>query len=216
MEYFILKPDKDTQDNTLSEYVCKKKINVKNIFEYKSGVSKLTGEKHLLKILNSILSKTTLIISNLSVFGSTIDKIIEMINKVLERDIIIQCVEKELSFSSNNQELKNIIHILFNLSQEKKRKQLQRAKDTREKSNKKIGRKSGKKTKSIFDPYRNKILKLYKIGLSNVKILETIKKSDPRLQDSSTQALGQYIKKLNLKSNNINNEGKKFMMDRHI
>ena len=57
------------------------------------------------------------------------------------------------------------------------------------------GRKAGKKTKSVFDKHKRKILKELKLEIPKVKILENLKQIDISLEKITIQALTAYIKR---------------------
>jgi hypothetical protein len=48
----------------------------------------------------------------------------------------------------------------------------------------------------MFDKYKSKIMKEYKQEIPKTKILANLKEKDDKLQNSSPQALGEYIKKI--------------------
>jgi myosin-crossreactive antigen len=65
----------------------------------------------------------------------------------------------------------------------------------REERLKKAGRKSGKKTKSIFDKHKKIIFEELKKNTPKTEILRIIKLNDSLLINTTPQALGQYIKR---------------------
>ena len=63
------------------------------------------------------------------------------------------------------------------------------------KKTKRAGRKSGKKTKSIFDKHKKIIFQELKKNTPKTEILEIIKLNNDLLENTTPQALGQYIKR---------------------
>ena len=73
------------------------------------------------------------------------------------------------------------------------------AEKTREKNQTKLGRKSGKPTKSMYDEHKAKIKKLHDLGVTKTKIIEHI-------GIGTAQSLGVYIKKKFSKDNKTKKE----------
>jgi hypothetical protein len=92
-----------------------------------------------------------------------------------------------------------VLDTLFELEKLKKTQQHEKAKQTHQKNKTKAARKSGKKTSSMFDRYKRTIIAMDKKGLPKREILKAIKQKDlekdKRLQNTTVQALGQYIKR---------------------
>ena len=96
----------------------------------------------------------------------------------------------------------NVNILLYKLLEVEKSYTKQRtdiAKQTREKRGTKLGRKSGQKVKSIFDKHKTKIKNFHALGLSKTKIVEYIGVGTP-------QALGNYIKRIDLKEEKPNKD----------
>lgn len=72
---------------------------------------------------------------------------------------------------------------------------LSKTKTTLIKKEKTVGRKKGRKTKSVFDKHKRIIFEELKKGITQVKILEKLKLKDSDIKDITPQALGKYIKK---------------------
>lgn len=131
----------------------------------------------------------TLLIYEVENLANTPKKAIENFSYLIEKNITLHIVKNDLIISPKNKEVKLFIMLLKNLFQDNKTQKIEKAKETRKLNKTKLGRKPGTKTKSKFDNYKKKILKLHKLGLGKSKIIEELN------IDASPQALGRYIRK---------------------
>ena len=120
-------------------------------------------------------------------------------------------------FPLDDEVLFEIVIALIKVEKKVKEKRMSSAKETRDNNGTKIGRKSGKKTKSMFDKHKKKIIKLNESKVPKTEILKELKSDDDILKNATSQALGQYIKRINenrrtkkerVKQNNIENFNK--------
>ena len=117
--------------------------------------------------------------------------------------ITLHSVSEELVLYLQNETLFQLIYTLNYLEQSKKDKKKLATEKTRERTSTKPGRKVGKTTKSMFDPFKRKIMKLHNDGIPIKRILKEIQKEvskqnddTSKIQNTSEQAIGQYIKKV--------------------
>ena len=96
----------------------------------------------------------------------------------------------------------NLINALFQIERQYVANRVNISKVTRTRNKSKLGRKKGKKVKSMFDKHKAKIKRLYNSGCSIKRISDEINIGTP-------QALGRYIKKNNLKVEKELNDSKK-------
>jgi len=152
-------------------------------------------------IIDTVGYGNTLIIVDLTYLGNSLSHILQSIEQMMNKHISIYFMNLNINITPYDSILNNIITTLCNVDTYFKNERLASSAQTRKKNGTTLGRKSGKKTKSMFDKHKKKILKLNNLGVPKVKILNEIKKNDIKLKDTSTQALGQYIKKVKLKEN---------------
>lgn len=82
-----------------------------------------------------------------------------------------------------------LLKTLYDIEKEHIKKRIVLAQKSCKSRNKKLGRKKGLKTKSIYDEHKKTIFKLFKLKVPKTKIIEEIGVGTP-------QGLGKYIKKI--------------------
>ena len=160
---------------------------------------KAVDSSNISNAINELEADASLIIMNWNILGRTSKKIIKNLQNLFRKNITIHITQLKISISAENKELVSLIENLYNIDNNSKRSIIETATQTRQKNGTKLGRKAGMKTKSMFDKHKRFIMNQDKQGVPKSKILESIKSINPKLKDSSSQALGQYIKKVKLK-----------------
>lgn len=176
---------------TIDNYIFINNITAQSSFEIDSK----NTDKSLEKIIKNIGYQDHLVILGLHTFGNSTKQIIRNIKKLIPKAITLHIANKKLIINPQNKELYELLNILLNLEEAKIEKKIDLTKQTLTTNGKKQGRKSGKKTKSMFDKYKRKILKLEEKGFSKRRIIDEIGIGTP-------QALGNYLRKI--KSYNSN------------
>jgi hypothetical protein len=148
------------------------------------------------KILANALPNKRLRIQKLDCLGHSLPVILKRIEYAFSKSISLYLVEEKVLISKENIELQAIFLSMLRIEKSYRNKKAKTAKESRLKNGTKLGRKSGRKAKSMFDRYKIKIMKLYSLGIPKTKILEQIKQKDGNLKNTSPQARGQYIKKI--------------------
>lgn len=165
----------------------------RNIEKLKFIKSKITPKK--LDVLNS---KDTIIIHDFTVLDSSTYKIIDkLLRTIFPKSITVIVASSKLTvnkFTCNG--IANLLNSIYKAEKLEIRNRLIRTKKTIEKSGGKIGRVSGKKTKSMFDKHKKAIFKLHSQKSPLKFILETIQKKDIKLSKATTQGLSAYIRKI--------------------
>lgn len=198
--YIYIKSEKEMnhllkQTNIINNY----KKESKNFFEivtHEDDISKNKIDSFLDEFIDSLNERDTLTVSELKILGSTSFKILERIKKATMKNIIVYLILEDLQFTKNDKSLISLVDSLYSFENSLIQKKITLSKETRLKNKTKIGRKSGKKTKSIFDKYKRKIMRLNKQGVPKTKILLEVQQEDESLKKTSPQALGQYIKRI--------------------
>ena len=189
---------KYTQDqiDSIEEYVNKQNINVyKNI---EIIINTPDEEKNILELLKNCEMNSTIIVSNLNVFGRTIETIIEIVKFLLSNKVRILVVEQNLELIDDKDMLTQMILgvVSMTITLEKSLMSLR----TKEALNAKklkgipLGKPKGTIQKSKFDLQRDKIEELLAVGLS-------VRKISKLLGYNNHIGLNNYVKKRNIKEN---------------
>ena len=108
------------------------------------------------KIIEKLQGSDTLIIENLNILGNTIFKVIQKITRLTEKNVRLHLIYENIILCQNDERLRFLYNIL-SLENNFIKKRTQIADDTRKTKKTQLGRKSGKKTKSIYDKYKKRI-----------------------------------------------------------
>lgn len=184
------------QKEAIKKYIEGEQIHLKKMYSSVKNATKNKENHEFDNFLDEIFYGDMLIVYDLSVFGETLPGILKKIGLIRQKGIELYCVFENLLIGTQNQILHSFVDALIQLDVTKQSKKSAAAASTRKNNGTKIGRKAGKKTKSMFDKYRKKILKMDNQGIPKTKILAMIKENDEEFANISVQALGQYIKKL--------------------
>lgn len=166
----------EEQKNFIDSYVRNNNLEIyKNI---EIVINRPSQEKNIIHFIENCEKNSTLIVSNLNVFGRTIDRIIEIVKFLLANKIRILVVEQNLDLLHSDDKLTQIILrvISMTLSLEKELMSLR----TKEALNAKkldgisLGKPKGTIQKSKFDEQRDKIEELLEVGLSVRKIAKVL------------------------------------------
>jgi len=199
-DYFIQK-----EKEKIDLYTNSNKISITKEFRNEKELSQNNIQNYINEIITELSMGDRLIVLNLSILGNSSFKILQVLESAYLKSISIYSINQDLLICRENKELYSMAMSLLHVEKSLKRKKLLIAKETHQKNKTKPGRKSGKKTKSMFDKDRRKIMRLHKQGVPKTKILDEIKKSNQRLAYTSPQALGQYIKKIEQSLKEIEN-----------
>ena len=184
------------QENIIYKYTNTNNINISREFRTNEKLSQYQIENDIDKVIDSLYSGEKLIVSEFNILGKSSSQILRRMERAYSRSISIYMVKEHILIDYKNDKLFLIIISLLNVEKKSKDKKLKQADKTRQKNGTRLGRKSGKKTKSMFDKHKKKIMKLHRQGVTKVRILNEIKQDDQGLKDTSAQALGQYIRKI--------------------
>lgn len=188
----------DEQESLINDYISSNKITI-DVKYYSKELHKYKSKLSIVDLINKIDKDTKLIIATLDVLGNTTLSVLKSIKAVIEKGIILIIISENLEINSLDGFKYSTLQLLSALIEFENNKQnvkLSKAKKTLSESAKKVGRKSGKKTTSIFDAYKKEIMKLYGLSVPKIKILKSLQEKDKRIKQSSSQALGLYIKKV--------------------
>ncbi|WP_419678482.1 hypothetical protein ACN2EN_05655 [Aliarcobacter lanthieri] len=149
------------------------------------------------KSLKKVEANYSVFIYNLSDLGNSTFQILKNIFDLFSKNIDIHIYDNKKTLEYRTSYLTiNILKEIHKIEEYKINNRLLRTKNTLIKKQKIVGRKSGKKTKSIFDKHKKIIFEELKKNTSKTEILKMLKQNDLLLPFNTTpQALGQYIKR---------------------
>ena len=190
------------QKDSVEKYINKKNIEVyKNI---EIVINTPREEKNILELLKNCEMNSTIIVSNLNVFGRTIETILEIVKFLLSNKIRILVIEQNLDLLDDKDMLTQMILgvISMTISLEKDLMSLRTKEALRAKKldGMSLGKPKGTIQKSKFDLQRDKIEELLVVGLS-------VRKISKLLGYNNHIGLNNYVKKRKIKIN-LKNEPK--------
>ena len=187
------------QVESVEKYVNKHNINVyKNI---EIIINTPNEEKNILELLKNCEMNSTIIISNLNVFGRTIETILEIVRFLLSNTIRILVVEQNLDLIDDKdmltQMILGVVSMTISLEKELMSLRTKEALAAKKLNGASLGKPKGTIQKSKFDLQRDKIEELLSLGLS-------VRKISKLLGYNNHIGLNNYVKKRKIKLN-LNN-----------
>ena len=172
-----------------------------NITDFKSieiNISTPNEEKNILEFLKNCEMNSIIIVSNLNVFGRTIETILEIVKFLLANKIRIIIVEQSLDLIDDKdmltQMILSVISMTVGLEKELMSLRTKEALTAKKLDGMSLGKPKGTIQKSKFDMQRDKIEELLTVGLS-------IRKISKLLGYNNHIGLNNYIKKRKIKIN---------------
>ena len=190
------------QKDSVEKYINKKNIEVyKNI---EIVINTPREEKNILELLKNCEMNSTIIVSNLNVFGRTIETILEIVKFLLSNKIRIIIVEQNLDLIDDkdmlSQMILGVISMTIGLEKELMSLRTKEALTAKKLNGIALGKPKGTIQKSKFDLQRDKIEELLSVGLS-------VRKISKLLGYNNHIGLNNYVKKRKIKAN-LKNEQK--------
>ena len=187
------------QIESIEKYVNKHNMNVyKNI---EIVINTPSEEKNILELLKNCEMNSTIIVSNINVFGRTIETILEIVKFLLSNKIRILVVEQNLDLIDDKdmltQMILGVISMTISLEKELMSLRTKEALAAKKLNGASLGKPKGTIQKSKFDLQRDKIEELLGVGLS-------VRKISKLLGYNNHIGLNNYVKKRNIKLN-LNN-----------
>lgn len=184
------------QEEAISNYVLKKNLDIyKNI---QIVINTPKDEKNILQLLENCEKNSTIIVTNLNVFGRTIETIIEIVKFLLQNKIRIIVIEQNLDLIDDkdmlSQMILSVISMTVNLEKELMSLRTKEALTAKKLDGVALGKPKGTIQKSKFDEQREKIEELLSVGLSVRKIAKL-------LGYNNHIGLNNYVRKRNIKQN---------------
>jgi putative DNA-invertase from lambdoid prophage Rac len=184
------------QRESINNYVQKNNItNFKNI---EININTPNEEKNILELLQNCEMNSTIIVSNLNVFGRTIETILEIVKFLLSNKIRIIVIEESLDLIDDKdmltQMILGVISMTVGLEKELMSLRTKEALTAKKLNGMSLGKPKGTIQKSKFDLQRDKIEELLGVGLS-------VRKISKLLGYNNHIGLNNYVKKRKIKIN---------------
>ena len=164
------------QEEAISKYISKKNLEIYKNIEIVINTPK--DEKNILQLLENCEKNSTIIVTNLNVFGRTIDTILEIVKFLLQNKIRIIVIEQNLDLIDDkdmlSQMILSVISMTVNLEKELMSLRTKEALTAKKLDGIALGKPKGTIQKSKFDEQREKIEELLSVGLSVRKIAKLL------------------------------------------
>lgn len=184
------------QKDSLDAYIEKNKIDVYKCIEIEINSS--SDEKNILELLKSCEKNSTIIVSDLNVFGRTVENILEIVKFLLSNKIRILVANQNLDLVDDKdmltQMILGVISMTVNLEKDLMSLRTKEALTAKKLSGASLGKPKGTIQKSKFDKQRDKIEELLAVGLSVRKIAKL-------LGYNNHIGLNNYVKKRKIREN---------------
>jgi len=164
------------QKDLINNYIKKNNLTINKSIQIE--INRPSQEKNIIQFLENCEKNSTIIVSNLNVFGRTIDRILEIVKFLLSNKIRIVVIEQNLDFLSDKDRLTqiilNVITMSVNLEKELMSLRTKDALNAKKQDGVALGKPKGTIQKSKFDAQRDKIEELLAVGLSVRKIAKLL------------------------------------------
>ena len=189
---------KYTQDQKVVIERYLEKNNITNFKNIEININTPSEEKNILELLENCQMNSTIIVSNLNVFGRTIETILEILKFLLANKIRIIVVEQNLDLIDDKdmltQMILGVISMTVGLEKDLMSLRTKEALAAKKLDGMSLGKPKGTIQKSKFDLQRGKIEELLTVGLS-------VRKISKLLGYNNHIGLNNYVKKRNIKIN---------------
>jgi len=184
------------QKESIEKYISKHNVDIYKNIEINIGTP--SEEKNILELLKNCEMNSTIIVSNLNVFGRTIETILEIVKFLLSNKIRILVVEQNLDLIDDKdmltQMILGVISMTIGLEKDLMSLRTKEALTAKKLDGILLGKPKGTIQKSKFDLQRDKIEELLTVGLS-------VRKISKLLGYNNHIGLNNYVKKRNIKLN---------------
>ena len=182
------------QKDSIQKYLTKQNITVfKNI---EINISTPNEERNILDLLKNCEKNSMIVVSNLNVFGRTIETILEIVKFLLANKIRIIVVEQNLDLLDDKdmltQMILGVISMTVTLEKELMSLRTKEALTAKKLNGMALGKPKGTIQKSKFDLQRDKIEELLAVGLS-------VRKISKLLGYNNHIGLNNYVRKRKIK-----------------
>lgn len=186
------KQDLDSQRLAIFEYARQHDLRVDEFVEIAISSRKTPKQRRIDELMEKLESADTLIVSELSRLGRSIEEVVAIVNALVRRKIRLIAIKQSLDIKDGHDMTSKVMVAMFSLFAELERDLIsQRTKEglaAKRKKGVRLGKPPGTLQKSKFDKDRKKIEELLGYGVSVRKIAEV-------LNYSSHRGLNTYINK---------------------
>ena len=183
------------QAEVIAKYIKLNNLKLHSNVELEVSIPK--EEENIEDLLTDCKKGCTILVSNLNVFGRTINNILNMIKSLLDGGVRIISVDQNLDLVSKDDMLTKmilgIIGMSIDLEKELMSLRTKEALAAKKLDGVHLGKPKGTIQKSKFDLQRDKIEELLKVGLS-------VRKISKLLGYNNHIGLNNYVKKRNIRS----------------
>ncbi len=182
------------QIEAIDNFINEKNLNISKKIEIEISTPK--EEKNILELLKNCEKNSTIIVSDLNVFGRSINAIVEIIKFLISNKIKIIAIKQNLELIDDqlSHMVLAIVSMTVNLEKDLISLRTKEALNAKKLSGASLGKPKGTIQKSKFDKQRDKIEELLSIGLS-------VRKISKILGYSNHIGLNNYVKKRNIREN---------------
>ena len=184
------------QKESIDKYI--KKHNITVFKDIEINISTPSEERNILELLKNCEKNSTIIVSNLNVFGRSIETILEIVKFLLANKIRIIFVEQNLDLLDDKdmltQMILGVISMTVSLEKDLMSLRTKEALTAKKLDGISLGKPKGTIQKSKFDLQRDKIEELLGVGLS-------VRKISKLLGYNNHIGLNNYVKKRKIKIN---------------
>lgn len=184
------------QKVTIEKFINEQNISILKYFEIE--ISTPNEEKNILELLKNCERNSTIVVSDLNVFGRTIENILEIVKFLLSNKIRILVIKQNLDLVDDKdmltQMILGVISMTIGLEKDLMSLRTKEALTAKKLSGVSLGKPKGTIQKSKFDDQRDKIEELLGVGLSIRKIAKL-------LGYNNHIGLNNYVKKRKIKQN---------------
>ena len=178
------------QKHKILEYAYNYDLKIDKFFEIEVSSRKEQKERLINRLFEELNIGDTLLVTELSRLGRNMLEILNIIEKFNTMKVNLVFIEQP-ELSTANSTLAKLLYSIYGYFAETEREiiseRTKRGLAVAKSKGKLLGRQKGQLVKSKYDPYKDKIEELYKLGLSVQKIVDYI--------NIGTQpSLSQYIK----------------------
>ena len=146
------------QENLINNYIRDNNLIINKTYLYKENTNKNKVENNIDEVLENLSYGDSIVVVGLDILGSSTYSILNRIVTIKTMGITLHLINENLVLYLKDERLFKVLFSLLSLEQSKRAKKVLDAKRTRQNNGTSLGRKSGKKTKSMFDKYRKKIM----------------------------------------------------------
>lgn len=186
----------EAQKVSIDKFINKQNISIQKYIEIE--INTPSEEKNILELLKNCEKNSTIVVSDLNVFGRTIENILEIVKFLLANKIRILVVKQNLDLVDDKdmltQMILGVISMTINLEKDLMSLRTKEALTAKKLSGASLGKPKGTIQKSKFDEQRDKIEELLGVGLSVRKIAKL-------LGYNNHIGLNNYVKKRKIKQN---------------